>query len=89
MIEELFYTMMGLLCASCALCLYRLVKGPSLADALMALNALSTVGIGIVVVLGFQLNELFIDAAIPLALIAFISTLVVCKYLEGGIRVGH
>ena len=90
MITEISYVMMGLLGAAAVLCIYRLVRGPSLADSLMALNTLSTVVIGIVLLLGWRLNEpLFIDVAIPLALVAFISTLIVCKYLEGGIKVEH
>ena len=90
MITEISYIMMGLLGAAAVLCIYRLVRGPSLADSLMALNTLSTVVIGIALLLSWRLNEpLFIDVTIPLALVAFIGTLVVCKYLEGGIKVEH
>lgn len=87
MIEKFIYIFIGLLCMSCVFCLYRLIKGPSLADRVMALNTLTLVGVGLAVLLGSYINELFIDVAIPLALIAFISTLVITKYLEGEIRI--
>jgi len=87
MIEKFIYIFIGLLCMSFVFCLYRLIKGPSLADRVMALNTLTLVGVGLAVLLGSYTNELFIDVAIPLALIAFISTLVITKYLEGEIRI--
>lgn len=87
MIEKFIYIFIGLLCASCVFCLYRLIKGPSLADRVMALNTMTLVGIGLAVLLGSYINELFIDVTIPLTLIAFISTLVIAKYLEGEIRI--
>ena len=74
-----------LLCISCVLCLYRLIKGPSLADRIMALNALTVIGIGIAVLTGLIFNELFIDLAIPLALITYVSTIILTRYLEGEI----
>ena len=86
MIEKFIYIFIGLLCMSCVFCIYRLIKGPSLADRVMVLNTMTLVGIGLVVLLGSYINELFIDVAIPLALIAFISVLVITKYLEGEIR---
>ena len=87
MIEKFIYIFIGLLCMSCVFCLYRLIKGPSLADRVMALNTMTLVGVGLAVLLGSYVHELFIDVAIPLALIAFISTLVITKYLEGEIRI--
>ena len=86
MIEKFIYVFIGLLCMSCGFCLYRLIKGPSLADRVMALNTLTVVGVGLAVLLGSYVHECFIDVAIPLALIAFIGTLVITKYLEGEIR---
>jgi Multiple resistance and pH regulation protein F (MrpF / PhaF). len=74
-----------LLCISCVLCLYRLIKGPSLADRIMALNALTVIGIGIAVLTGLIFNELFIDLAIPLALITYVSAIILTRYLEGEI----
>lgn len=87
MIENFIYIFIGLLCASFVFCLYRLIRGPSLADRAMALNTMTLVGVGLAVLLGSYINELFIDVAIPLALIAFISTLIITKYLEGEIRI--
>jgi multisubunit Na+/H+ antiporter MnhF subunit len=51
----------------------------------MALNALTVIGIGIAVLIGLLYNELFIDVAIPLALITYVSALILTRYLEGEI----
>jgi Multiple resistance and pH regulation protein F (MrpF / PhaF). len=49
----------------------------------MALNALTVIGIGIAVLTGLIFNELFIDLAIPLALITYVSAIILTRYLEG------
>jgi multicomponent Na+:H+ antiporter subunit F len=85
MIAELIHFFIILLCISCVLCLYRLIRGPSLADRIMALNALTVIGIGIAVLIGLLYNELFIDVAIPLALITYVSAVILTRYLEGEI----
>ncbi len=79
----IFNVVMSLLCISSILCIYRAIKGPSVVDRIMAMNTLSAVIIGMAILLGIFKDGLFIDVAIPIALISFISTLVICKYLEG------
>ena len=84
-IIEFIWFFIVLLCISCTLCVYRLIKGPSLADRIMALNALTVTGIGILILLGLVFNEFFIDGAIPLALITYVSGIILTRYLEGEI----
>lgn len=61
----------------------RLVRGPSLPDRVVALDLLSTVGIGVIAVYSIATNEpVFVDVAIILALVAFLGTIAFAYYLE-------
>ena len=60
----------------------RLVKGPTLPDRVLATDTINSVIIGIMVLLGIYYAEgMFIDIGIVYAMLAFLSTLAVSKYL--------
>ncbi len=66
------------------ICLVRAVRGPSTPDRVVALDTLSSLMIAALVVLGVHYQaEIFLDVALIYALLAFIGTLAVSKYLEG------
>ncbi len=73
---------LGVLC-----CLYRLIKGPSLPDRVLALDTLSTLMVGQFIVLGILYNTRFyFEAALLIALLGFLSTVAVAKFLlRGGV----
>jgi multicomponent Na+:H+ antiporter subunit F len=76
---------LALLGASVLLVFVRLVRGPDLANRVVALDLLSILGVGIAsaaaVVSG---DAVYLDVALILALIAFVSTVAFARYAEQG-----
>ncbi len=64
--------------------LYRTVKGPTLYDRIIAAGLIGTNGVLVLALLGFVYGrvDMFIDLAIAYALLNFIGTVAVGKYLE-------
>ncbi len=66
-------------------CLWRILKAPSAAERLQAIDLLTTLLIGIVVILALVEGIAFIvDIGIALAAFSFIGTLAVARYLSDG-----
>lgn len=74
---------MPILGVALVLACVRLVRGPTLADRVVALDLLTLIGVGIAVAqaLAWQAPRL-LDVALVLALIAFIGTVAFARYLE-------
>ena len=69
---------------SSILCLYRIVKGPTAADRIVATDMFGILIIGFCAVLTISTGRSwYLDIAIAWALQSFISTLAFAKYLEG------
>jgi multicomponent Na+:H+ antiporter subunit F len=63
----------------------RIIKGPTAPDRIVGLDTVNTIIIVSMIVFGAAYNEIiYIDVAIVYALLSFISTLFIAKYLEGG-----
>ncbi len=66
-------------------CLYRVLKGPTVPDRVIALDAMTMV---IVVMLGIysfvQGSVFFMDVALVLAIISFVGTVTISRYLDEG-----
>lgn len=68
-----------------ALSLWRLVVGPDATDRILALDTLTINAIALVLMLGISLgSNLFFEAALILAMMGFVGTVALCKYLLGG-----
>jgi len=66
------------------LCLYRIAMGPTSADRIVAIDTLGTVVVGfccLLVLIGRR--EFYMNVAISWALLSFIGTIALAKYLEG------
>jgi multicomponent Na+:H+ antiporter subunit F len=67
-------------------CIYRIIKGPTIPDRVIALDAMTTV---IVVMLGIYSFDrgsvFFMDVALVLSIIAFVGTVTIAKYLDEGV----
>jgi len=62
----------------------RLYIGPSIADRVVAVDAINTMTIAAMILLGVYYKQLiFIDVAIVYALLSFVSTLYIAKYVGG------
>ena len=67
------------------LALIRVVRGPTAPDRVVGVDTINTIVIVSMVVFGAAYQEvIYIDVAIVYALLSFISTLFIAKYLEGG-----
>lgn len=77
----------ALFSASMALCLYRMLIGPSIMDRILTLDTLSVNAMALIVLLGIQLGtQLFFEAAMLIAMMGFVGTVSLCKYqLRGNI----
>ena len=66
------------------LCLYRGVFGPGVLNRIAAICAIGTKTLVILLLMGFIYNrvEMFIDISMVYALLNFIGTITVAKYLE-------
>ena len=68
-----------------AMAIIRVVKGPTAPDRIVGLDTINTIVIVGMVAFGAAFSEvIYIDVAIVYALLSFISTLFIAKYLEGG-----
>ena len=72
-------------CLFCSLfVLYRVFRGPSPADRIVAVDILGILIIGILALIGLHYNEgFFMDIALIWALLSFIASLAFAKILEG------
>ncbi len=76
---------LALLGASVLLVLARLVRGPDLANRVVALDLLSVLGVGIAAAAAVVSDDaVYLDVALVLALIAFVSTVAFARYAERG-----
>ena len=68
----------------CAMCLYRIANGPTAADRMVAIDILGTVVVGFVAILtAVTGREYLLDVALVWALVSFVGTLALAKYLVG------
>lgn len=72
-----------------ALCIilagYRVIVGPSQPDRVIALDAIGTNIVGLILVLDIKSGTRdYVDAALVIALLAFMGTVALAKYLGGG-----
>ncbi len=60
----------------------RVVRGPALADRVLALDMLVSVGIGFIAVIAIKTGfTLYLDIAIALSLVGFLSTVAFARYI--------
>ena len=63
----------------------RVVKGPTIADRVVAINVIATkITIAIVVISILTNQQTYIDVALVYALIGFIASIAIVRYLEKG-----
>ncbi len=64
---------------------YRVIVGPTLPDRLQAVDLITTLLIGIIVMLALvEGTEVFVDMAIALAAFAFVGTISIARYISEG-----
>ena len=74
----------GVLMLGSLLCLFRIGRGPSAPDRTVAIDILGTLMVGFCCVMALWTGrEYYMNIAIAWALISFVGTLALAKYLEG------
>lgn len=63
----------------------RLILGPTVPDRVVGLDTINTLVIVAMLLIGAAYGEIiYIDVAIVYALLSFVTTILIAKYLEGG-----
>lgn len=84
MLEALHIPLIAGLLVCSAMCLYRIARGPTAPDRMVAIDILGTVVVGFVAILtAVSGKEYLLNVAIVWALVSFVGTLALAKYLMG------
>lgn len=68
----------------CLILLYRVARGPHAVDRVVAVDTINLLAVVIMVLFGAISNRaIYLDLALIVGLLGFISTVVVSRYLEG------
>ena len=66
------------------LCLYRIIKGPTIPDRMVAIDIFGILVVGICAIISVHTGKTFIlDIGIAWIILSFIGTLTLAKYLSG------
>lgn len=76
---------LGMVALALLLNLYRLVKGPDLPDRILALDTLYINTLAMIILMGMRLGStLYFEAALLIAVMGFVGTVSLSKYLTRG-----
>lgn len=85
MLEYVFIIVYAMIAVSLLLNLYRLIVGPSVPDRILALDTMYINTIALIITYGMTMDtDLYFEAALLIAMLGFVSTVAVCKYLLRG-----
>jgi len=79
----MIYVILPLLTIGMLLTLWRLVRGPTFADRVVALDKLSVMAIGLILAYGIGLDHpVYVDIALIVAMLSFLATVGFGYYIE-------
>lgn len=85
MLDIALWTSLALVVAALLLNVYRLTVGPDMPDRILALDTMYVNSIALIGLMGLWLNtKTYFESALLIAMLGFISTVAVCKYLLRG-----
>ena len=85
MITIALYVTIAMVVLATVLNVYRLIKGPDAPDRVLALDTLYINAIALIVLLGITLGtRLYLEAALLIAVMGFVGTVAMAKYLKRG-----
>jgi multicomponent Na+:H+ antiporter subunit F len=77
----------GMLIVALALATFRLVRGPGLADRVVALDVIAVLGAALTALFAIQYEQrVFLDVTTILALVSFVGTVAFAYHVERGAR---
>lgn len=75
----------AIICIALFLNLWRLLQGPTLSDRILALDTMYINAIALILLYGISsASALYFEAALLIAMLGFVSTAALCKYLLRG-----
>ena len=85
MLDLALLTGIGLVCLSMLLVLVRVLRGPTLPDRIVALDALYVNAVALIILLGIaEADQVYFESALLIALIGFASTVALAKFALRG-----
>ncbi len=85
MLETVILIVFAMIGLSLLLNLWRLLVGPSVPDRILALDTMYINSIALIILYGMSMGTaLYYEAALLIAMLGFVSTVAVCKYLLRG-----
>ena len=84
-VDGIELALIAVLIGCCALCLYRIGRGPTAPDRMVAIDILGTLVVGFIAILTAVSSKAYLlDVALVFALVSFIGSLALAKFLAGG-----
>ena len=85
MLDTVFLIVFAMIAISLLLNLWRLIVGPSVPDRILALDTMFINTIALIILYGMSMGtDIYFEAALLIAMLGFVSTVAVCKYLLRG-----
>ena len=85
MLENVILIVFAMIGVSLLLNVWRLLLGPSLPDRILTLDTMYINSIALILLYGMSMDTaLYFEAALLIAMLGFVSTVAVCKYLLRG-----
>jgi multicomponent K+:H+ antiporter subunit F len=85
MLSTVILIVSAMIGVSLLLNLWRLLMGPTLPDRILALDTMYINSIALIVLYGIKVSSgLYFEAALLIAMLGFVSTVAVCKFLLRG-----
>ena len=82
----IWYICCVIVLAAVVLATIRAIAGPTMADRVVAVDALTTITTALMVLLGVIYGrQIYLDVALVYAVLAFMGVLIVARYMEGGL----
>lgn len=82
----IFVSLITMLAIATFLALYRLLKGPTAADRMVALDAITNTTAGVLLIIALVSQRfIYMDVTLVYAILSFVGVIVIARYLEGGL----
>ncbi|WP_010479583.1 cation:proton antiporter [Thermococcus zilligii] len=86
MIEQVFFYAALVVMVAGFISVLRVILGPSVPDRVVGVDTLNTIVVAAMILLGAAYDrEIYIDIAIVYALLSYVGTLAIARYLQGGL----
>jgi len=86
MVNTIIYIAVGVMLLALLIVMIRFLKGPSLADRVVAFDALTIISLVVIGVLALLSDRMiYFDVAIVYGLLSFLGVIIVAKYIQKGL----